>query len=93
MPKYRKGDTPNISQDSELAGKSKEGNGNAVWKGKMQKAGSVKPVTKKEAAMRDALVGVLCGAGVEIVADVEEGQRVLDEANAEVKMQEKKKCT
>lgn len=56
----------------------------------MQKAGSVKPVTKKEAAMRDALVGVLCGAGVEIVADVEEGQRVLDEANAEVKMQAKK---
>ena len=45
----------------------------AVWKGKMQKAGSVKSVTKKEAAMRDALVGVLCGAGVEVVADVEEG--------------------
>lgn len=39
----------------------------------MQKAGSVKSVTKKEAAMRDALVGVLCGAGVEVVADVEEG--------------------
>ena len=58
--------------------------------GKMQKADGVKPVTKQEAAMRDALVDVLRGAGVEVVTDAEEGQRVLDEENDEVKMQAKK---
>ena len=60
--------------------------------GKMQKADGVKPVTKQEAAMRDALVDVLRGAGVEVFTGAEEGQRVLDEANDEVKMHAKKRA-
>ena len=60
--------------------------------GKMQKADDVKPVTKQEAAMRDALVDVLRGAGVEVFTGAEELQLVLDEANDEVKMQAKKRA-
>lgn len=40
-----------------------------------------------EAALRDALVDVLSGAGVEVVTDAQEGQRVLDEANGEARLQ------
>ena len=42
--------------------------------------------------MRDALVDVLRGAGVDVVTDVEEGQRVLDEANGETRLQAKKRA-
>ena len=40
--------------------------------------------------MRDALVGLLRGAGVEVVTDAQEGQRVLDKANGETRLQAKK---
>ena len=40
--------------------------------------------------MRDALVCLLRGAGVEVVTDAQEGQRVLDEANGESRLQAKK---
>ena len=40
-----------------------------------------------EAALRDALVDVLSGAGVEVVTDAQEAQRVLDEANGEARLQ------
>ena len=40
-----------------------------------------------EAALRDALVDVLSGAGAEVVTDAQEGQRVLDEANGEARLQ------
>lgn len=45
-----------------------------------------------EASVRDALIDVLRGAGVEVVTDVEEGQRVLDEANDGARMQAKKRA-
>ena len=42
---------------------------------KEQKAVGTGEVSPREAALRDSLVGVLRGAGVEVVTDVEEGQR------------------
>ena len=46
-----------------------------------QKADRAKPVTKKEARLRDAIVDLLRKAGIEVVTESEEGQRVLDMAN------------
>ena len=54
--------------------------------------GEVKDVSPREAAMRDALVDVMRGAGVKVVTDVEEGQRVLDEVNGSARMQAKKRA-
>ena len=54
--------------------------------------GEVKDVSPREAAMRDALVDVMRGAGVEVVTDAEEAQRVLDEVNGEARMQAKKRA-
>ena len=48
---------------------------------KKQKADRAKPVTKKEARLRDAIVDLLRKAGIEVVTESEEGQRVLDMAN------------
>ena len=47
---------------------------------RMQKAGEkeVQSVGKEEAALRDALIGMLRGAGIEVSTDWEEGERVLD---------------
>ena len=64
-----------------------EGNQRASLR--QQKVFSVDDVSPRESAMRDALVDLLRGAGVEVVTDVEEGQRVLDEANSEARMQAK----
>ena len=49
-------------------------------------------VSSGETALRDALVDVLRGAGVEVVTDVEEGQRVIDEENGGARMQAKKRA-
>ena len=54
--------------------------------------GEAKEVSPREAAMRDALVDVLRGAGVEVVTDAEEGQRVLDAANGGMRLQAKKRA-
>lgn len=54
--------------------------------------GGWKEVSPREDALRDALVNVLRGAGVDVVTDVEEGQRVLDEANGETRLQAKKRA-
>ena len=55
---------------------------------KEQKAVGAEEVSPREAALRDSLVGVLRDAGVEVVTDVEEGQRVLDSAEgSDVRMQ------
>ena len=54
--------------------------------------GGWKEVSPREDALRDALVDVLRGAGVDVVTDVEEGQRVLDEANGETRLQAKKRA-
>ncbi|MDD7633074.1 MAG: hypothetical protein SOY43_04890 [Parabacteroides sp.] len=45
-----------------------------------------------DAALRDALVSVLRGAGIEVIDNAEEGQKVLDEANGAVNMQAKKRA-
>ena len=59
---------------------------------KEQKGAGTGEISPREAALRDSLVGVLLGAGVEVVTDVEEGQRVLDSAEgSDVRMQAKKK--
>ena len=52
-------------------------------KGNRQKVESepASPVSEQENALRDAVVGVMREAGVEVSTDWEEGQRVLDEAN------------
>ena len=54
--------------------------------------GGWKEVSPREDALRDALVNVLRGAGVDVVTDVEEGQRVLDYANGETRLQAKKRA-
>lgn len=46
--------------------------------------GGAEAVSNREAALRDGLVEVLRGAGIEVVTDVEEGQRVLDAVNGRV---------
>ncbi len=45
-----------------------------------------------EVALRDALVDRLRESGIDVVTDMEEGQRVLDEANSKVQMQAKKRA-
>ncbi len=64
--------------------------GNALSSGEQraslrkQKAGSSESeATEAERAMRDALNDVLTSAGIDVVTDVEEGQRVLDEVNGD----------
>ena len=68
--------------------KKQPANQSAMSKEKID--GNPRPLDKQEAAMRDALVGLLRGAGVEVVTDAQEGQRVLDEANGETRLQAKK---
>ena len=45
-----------------------------------------------EVALRDALVDRQRESGIDVVTDIEEGQRVLDEANSKVQMQAKKRA-
>ena len=59
---------------------------------RQQKGSGVGDVSPREVALRDELVDVLRGAGVEVSTDVEEGQRVLDRANGEARMQAKKRA-
>lgn len=54
---------------------------------RQQKGSGIGNVSPREAALRDALVDVKRGAGVEVVTDVEEGQRELDEVNGEARLQ------
>ena len=58
---------------------------------RLQKGGG-KEVSPREAAMRDALVGVWRGAGIEVIDNTEEGQKVLDEGNGTVNMQAKRRA-
>ena len=44
-------------------------------------SGAVEPVTEEEAELRDAVSDVLRNAGIEVIDDEKEGQRVLDMAN------------
>ncbi len=55
-------------------------------------SGAVEPVTEEEAALRDAVSGLLRNAGIEVIDDVEEGQRVLDRANEVLLSKDKKRA-
>ena len=59
-------------------------NGNVVLFQKAEGSTISKDAAEREAAMRDALVELLRGAGIEVVTDAEEGQRVLDAVNGRV---------
>ena len=72
--------------------KSQEGQADSAMLYHKEADGAADAVTSEEAAMRDALVDVMRGAGVEVVTDVEEGQRVLDEVNGGARMQAKKRA-
>ncbi len=77
-----------------------QGSGNALSFGgkraslRQQKTGSsASEVTEAERALRDELNNVLTRAGIEVVTDVEEGQRVLDEVNVRTQKKKKKRKT
>ena len=55
-------------------------------------SGAAEPVTEEEAALRDAVSGLLRNAGIEVIDDVEEGQRVLDRANEVLLSKDKKRA-
>ena len=50
----------------------------------------VAPLTSEERVLRDAVIDRLRDGGMEVITDVEEGQRVLDEANGEERMEAKR---
>ena len=56
-----------------------------------QKAEDAKNASKREQALRDAVVETMKSAGLDVSMDAEEGQRVLDEVNGEVRMSAKKR--
>lgn len=59
---------------------------------RFEKATDISSVSSNEKALRDAVAQRLRSAGIEVIDDVEVGQKVLDEANeAEVRMSAKKK--
>ena len=51
----------------------------------MKAGGGVVSVSKREAALRDAVIDLEREAGLDVIDDVEEGQRVLDMANGRVR--------
>ena len=55
-----------------------ERTGNSVLQ---QRIGDKAPLTEEERALRDAMVGRLRESGIEVITDVDAGQRILDEAN------------
>ena len=60
---------------------------------RQQKGSGIGNISSREAALRDVVVDRLKKSGVEVVTDVEEGQRLLDEENGERLSQDKKKST
>lgn len=50
----------------------------------------VEPTSKEERVLLDAVVGRLLDSGMEVITDVEEGQRVLDMANGEARLEAKR---
>ena len=59
---------------------------------RLHKADWKEAADNADTALRDALVSVLRGAGIEVIDNTEEGQRVLDEANGAVNMLAKKRA-
>ena len=72
--------------------KSQEGQADGAMLYHKEADGAADAVTSEEAALRDALMGKLQEAGIEVVTDAQEGQRVLDEANGDARMQAKKRA-
>ena len=56
---------------------------------RLHKSSGIGNVSIQEAALRDALIDKLREAGIEVITDVEEAQRVLDEANSKEIRQQK----
>ena len=56
---------------------------------RFEKANGQDAVSQEEAALRDALIDKLREAGIDVITDVEEAQRVLDEANGKDIRQQK----
>ena len=59
---------------------------------RLHKADWKEATDNTDTALRDALVGVLRGTGIEVIDNTEEGQRMLDEANETVNMQAKRRA-
>lgn len=57
-----------------------------------QKADMIQPVSSDEINLRDALVDRLRQSGIDVIDDVEDGQRVLYEVNSPAKMQAKRRA-
>ena len=57
---------------------------------RQQKGSGIGNISSREAALRDVVVDRLKKSGVDVVTDVEEAQRLLDEANGERLSQDKK---
>ena len=69
--------------------KSQEGQADSAMLYHKEADGAADAVTSEEAALRDALMGKLQAAGIEVVTDAEEAQRVLDDVNADQVRQQK----
>ncbi len=69
--------------------KSQEGQADGAMLYHKEADGAADAVTSDEAALRDALMGKLQEAGIEVVTDAEEAQRVLDEVNGDDIRQQK----
>lgn len=89
QPKQKESKKGNGTENAQQ-NKKQPANQSATSKEKID--GNPRPLDKHEAAWRDALIGVLRGAGVEVVTDAQEGQRVLEEANGETRLQAKKRA-
>ena len=59
---------------------------------RLHKANWKEVTDNADAALRDALVGVLRDSSIEVIDNTEEGQRMLDEANETVNMQAKRRA-
>lgn len=57
-----------------------------------QKADAPGVVSAEEAILRDALTDIIRQSGIEVIDNTEEGQRMLDEANGDARMQAKRRA-
>ncbi len=59
---------------------------------RFEKTNGQDAVSQEEAALRDALIDKVREAGIDVITDTEEGQRVLDEANRDERLQAKRRA-
>lgn len=77
-------DTVTYDNDGNIIPLSKRFN-EAVDDVRYQRSGQTVSPTKMEAELRDTLIGKLRSAGIDVITDVEEGQRVLDSYNKDAR--------